>query len=382
MELPFSLNTYADRLLRVQRRVQEQNLAGLVLTLPDTINWLTGYDTIGYLWSQALIITPGNPEPKLVTRTTEGPGVDATSWLRNPRLYDIAREDPIGVIVDEITAAGLSQERVGIDLQAFTIVPNAWEELVKRLPDVTWVDGSLIVPNERLIKSEEELAYQKQAASMADIAIRAAFAALRPGVSETYIAGVASAALGEAGSEYAAIPPMVVSGPRSALVHGMASRRSISIGDVVCIELAGCVNRYHGIAMRSAVVGQPTTRQQDVWDCLAESQQAAISAASAGQPSKAPDEANLVVLNRLGLAGNRCHRIGYSTGVAYPPGWLEPMILVDGDPHILQEGMSFTIEPNITLPTEGFGFKLGETVACTAAGGVSMSTLGFDLHVA
>jgi Xaa-Pro dipeptidase len=382
VQLPFSLTTYADRLLRVQERIQEQDLAGLVLTLPDTINWLTGYDTIGYLWSQALIITPGNPQPKLVTRTTEGPGVDATSWLRDPRLYDIAREDPIGVIAEEMTAAGLSSGRVGIDMQAFTIVPSAWDELVKRLPQVSWVDGSLIVPNERLIKSEQELAYQRQAATMADIAIRAAFDALRPGVSETYIAGIAAAALGEAGSEYAAIPPMVVSGPRSALVHGMATRRSIAVGDVVCVELAGCVNRYHGIAMRSAVVGQPTSRQQEVWHCLAESHQAAIAAAAAGQPSKAPDEANLAILERLDLTGNRCHRIGYSTGVAYPPGWLEPMMLVEGDPHTLQQGMSFTIEPNITLPNEGFGFKLGETVACTASGGVSMSTLGFELYVA
>lgn len=382
MLLPFSLATYEDRLTRVRQRIRDADLDGLIITLPDTIHWLTGYDTIGYLWTQALIITPGATEPRLITRTTEGPGVDATSWLRTARLYDIALEDPIEAVVEEVREAGLALGRVGIDMQAFTIVPSAWNELVRRLPEITWIDGSFIVPSERLLKSKEEIAYQMQAAAMADEAIRTALAAIRPGVSETYIAGIAAAALGAVGSEYAAIPPMVVSGPRSALVHGMATRRSIALGDVVCIELAGCVNRYHGIAMRSAVVGKPSPRQQDVWDCLAESHEAAIDAAAEGQPSKAPDEANLKVLDRLGLAGNRCHRIGYSTGVAYPPGWLEPMVLVEGDPHVLQEGMTFTIEPNLSLPSEGFGFKLGETVACSKSGGESMSSLGYELYVA
>jgi len=39
------------------------------------------------------------------------------------------------------------------------------------------------------------------------------------------------------------------------------------------------------------------------------------------------------------------------------------------------------IEPNLWLPDEGFGVKLGETVACTADGPVSLSQLPHDLIV-
>jgi Xaa-Pro aminopeptidase len=381
MQLPFGLSTYADRLARVRKRIAEEGLDGLVVTLPDTVHWLTGFDTIGYLWSQALIINTGDEEPKLVTRTTEGPGVFETSWLRSPRLYDIVAEDPNGVIAEEIRNAGLDESRVGIDLQAFTLVPASWMKLQEALPQVTWRDASMLVPAERLVKTPQEIAYQRQAAQAGDYAIVKAMEAIRPGVSEMYIAGVAAAALGEAGSEYAAIPPMVVSGPRSALVHCGASRRSVALGDVVCIELAGTVARYHGIVMRSAVVGKPNSRHLEVWDCLKESLEAAIAAAKPGAPSKAPDEANHAVLARLDLVKNRCHRIGYSTGVAYPPGWLEPMMLVDGDPHILAPNMSFTIEPNLTLPDEGFGYKLGDTVLCTENGGESMSGIGHELFI-
>jgi len=56
-------------------------------------------------------------------------------------------------------------------------------------------------------------------------------------------------------------------------------------------------------------------------------------------------------------------------------------MLAEGDPHTMQPGMSFTIEPNLWLPDEGFGVKLGETVACTADGPVSLSQLPHDLIV-
>ncbi len=206
------------------------------------------------------------------------------------------------------------------------------------------------------------------------------FAAIRPGVSELQLAGIAAAVLGEAGSEHAAIPPMVVSGERSALVHCMASRRTLGRGDVVCIEFAGVVHRYHAVLMRTAVVGHPPRRVREVSATLVDAHLAAIEASKPGAAVHLPEDAATAVLEPAGLAQHRCHRIGYSLGVAYPPGWLEPMTMVQGDPHVFAPGMSFTVEPNLHLPNEGFGMKLGETVECTAGGPLSMSRLPHDLH--
>ena len=57
------------------------------------------------------------------------------------------------------------------------------------------------------------------------------------------------------------------------------------------------------------------------------------------------------------------------------------MALEDTDPYLLAENMSFTIEPNVSLPDEGFGYKLGDTVLCTKSGGESLSILDHDLLV-
>jgi Xaa-Pro dipeptidase len=381
MQLAFDLPTYHDRVRRTRERLRERGIDGLVVTLPDSIHWLTGFDTIGYLWAQGLLVDLTDDEPILHTRTTEEPGFRETCWLREGVFYDIARVNPIEVLCRTIEERGLADRTLGIEMHAFTLVPAQWEELKRRLPAATFVDAGDVVTDLRLVKTAQEIAYQRQAAQMADHAMRRALEALRPGVSETEIAGVAAHALGEVGSEYAAIPPMVVSGPRSALVHAMATRRSIAQGDVVCIELGASMHRYHAIVMRTAVVGAPTARVAEVAGQLKEAHEAAIAAVRPGAATREPEDACLAVLDRYDLSRRRCHRLGYSLGVAYPPGWLEPMMLVAGDPHTLAPGMSFSIEPNLTLQDEGFGVKLGETVLCVPDGAESLTQLDHELVV-
>jgi Xaa-Pro aminopeptidase len=379
VQLPFDLGTYDDRVRRTRAALREQGLDAIVVTLPDAIFWLTGFDTIGYLWSQSLVVDSSEDEPILHTRTTEMPGALASTWIRSPVYYDIAKVDPVDVLVDTLRSRDLASARIGIDLRSFTFLPAQWEKVKRLLPEATFEDTTDLVAELRVVKTPQEIAYQRQAAQMADHALLVAANAVRPGVSETEIAGIAAQALGEVGSEYAAIPPMVVSGPRSALVHAMASRRTIATGDVVCIELGAAVHRYHAIVMRTVTVGAPTARVKEVAACLREAHEAAIAAAGPGAQPQAPDDAANAVLGRLDLVRRRCHRIGYSIGVAYPPGWLEPMMLVEGDPHVLEPGMSFSIEPNLSLHDEGFGMKLGETVLCTPDGAERLSTVELDL---
>ncbi len=375
MQLAFPIETYRRRVERLRTVMAEHGLDGIVVTLPDAIYWLSGFDTIGYLWPQALVLDRSGADPKLVTRTSEGPGAAASSWLSDVRLYDIEAEKPADAISSAIRERGLDNGDVGIDLQAFTLVPAVWQSIEQSLPGITWTDTTALVAEARLVKEPAEIAFQRQAAQMADYAVERVRDSIRPGISETELAGIASMALGEAGSQYAAIPPMVVSGERTALVHALASRRTLGRGDLVCVELAGVVARYHAIVMRTFSIGPLSTRVAEVSSCLSEAMLAAIATVKPGTPAPVPDRECNAVLSRHDLVRRRCHRIGYSLGIAYPPGWLEPMTLVQGDEHVLEAGMSFTIEPNLSLPDDGFGLKLGETVVCIPDGYERLSQL-------
>jgi Xaa-Pro dipeptidase len=377
----FSLNTYRDRVDNVRKRLDRYELDALVVNMPDNINYLSGFDSLGFLWYQALLITTKPATPWFLTRTSEEPCVHELSSIESATYYNIATQDPVELVARAIIDAGLAKGRIGLELQAFTFVPDQYLRLRKYLPEARFEDASTIVCQERLIKTPQEVDYQRSAARMADHAMKAAFSALQPGVSEVAVAGKIAAALGEAGSEHAAISPMVATGRRSTMTHAMSSRQVISAGDVVVIELAGVCNRYHSILMRTAVVGTPSPRVRQTADLLAEAFLAAIDAAKSGAAVGGPNTACNAVLNRLDIARHRVHRIGYSLGLAYPPTWVEALILDEAVDDVFAPNMSFTVEPNLSLYEEGFGLKLGDTVLCTEGGSVSLSELPPTLTV-
>lgn len=371
----FPIETYRTRQKRVLERTESEGLDALVVHFPDNINYLTGFDCIGYIWYQAVIISRKVQPAPLFTRTSEYPCAHELSVAEAGVFYDIATQDPVELVARALIDAGHGNGRIGIEMESFTFPAAQLLRLQKYLPNATLVDASTIVAKERLVKSPQEVEYQRSAARMADYAMRAGFEAVRPGVSEVQVAGEIARALGAAGSEYAAIPPMVAAGRRSVMTHAMAHRQSISVGDVVILELAGVCNRYHCVLMRTAVVGRPSPRVREVVELLSEAFNAALDVIKPGVPVGRANTACNAVLDRLDLSRTRVHRIGYSLGIAYPPTWLEAMILDESDPHCFEPNMSFTIEPNLSLYEEGFGVKLGDTVLCTKEGAVSLSEL-------
>lgn len=379
MQLPFDLATYDRRLQQTRQAMREAALEGLLLTLPASVYWLTGFDTTGFAY---VVVDLSDEEPLFLTRYTEESGFHDTSWLRHADLFESASQPAADALVPLIRGRGLSQARMGVDLNSYGLAPLVWEGLKTQLPDVEFVDASLLIPSQRFVKTPAEIAYQRQAAAMADYAMERTLAAIRPGITETEIEGIAEHALGEAGSEYAATPPMVGGGTRSAVVHAMAmTGRTLALGDVVTVEVGAAVRRYHAISMRTVVVGRASPRLTSVAACVKEALEAAVAATTVGSLMVAPDLAANKVLARMDLARRRLHLVGYSLGIGYPPMWVEPMLLTAQDPHVFAPGMIYSIEPNIALPEEGFGIKLGDTVLCTEDGPERLTTHGLDLVV-
>jgi len=150
---------------------------------------------------------------------------------------------------------------------------------------------------------------------------------------------------------------------------------------VVILEHAGVCNRYHAVMMRTAVLGRSSPRLREVASLLTEAFAAALEAVRPGVPVGEANSACNAVLDRLDLSRTRVHRIGYSLGLAYPPTWLEAMIVDEADPHVFAPNMSFTIEPNLSLYDEGFGVKLGDTVLCTEGGAERLSEVAPELVI-
>ena len=106
------------------------------------------------------------------------------------------------------------------------------------------------------MKSPAELVRIRAAARAAEAGLEAAVETLAPGISENDVAAAMYRASIVAGSEYLGHAPLVASGERSGLCFATWRRRRLKRGDVVFLEAAGCVDRYHAILARTAVLGR------------------------------------------------------------------------------------------------------------------------------
>lgn len=123
MQTAFPRSTYRRRMEAVLARMEEAGLNALVTTAPDNVNYLCGYDAIGYLWYQGLILSPRLPEPVFVIRQIEASAVEELSAAAATRYYDIASEEPADAVADVLKGAGLSGARIGVETQSTWISP-------------------------------------------------------------------------------------------------------------------------------------------------------------------------------------------------------------------------------------------------------------------
>src|SRR5262249_18251181 len=154
----------------------------LLLHSPENIYYLTGYQTSGYFAYQALIVTQ-DPLPRLLVRYIERGCVDEWSWLDEADTWKDG-EDPVAKTVDLLRAMGGEKPVIAIEKDGWFLTLRTAELLAAALPAARFVDAERIVERLRIIKSESEMGYLRRAAAVAEVEQRAAWAVLKPGVTE------------------------------------------------------------------------------------------------------------------------------------------------------------------------------------------------------
>jgi Xaa-Pro aminopeptidase len=60
--------------------------------------------------------------------------------------------------------------------------------------------------------------------------------------------------------------------------------------------------------------------------------------------------------------------LGYNLGATFPPTWVDPPMIIEGEPTVLKEGMVLFLHPAIRLEEERLRMALGEQVVIRANG--------------
>lgn len=366
-ELPFSLPEYEERLKKTQEGLAERGIDAVLISVPENIYYLTGFTTTGYYMYQTLIV-PVEGEPLFVTYLEEKINVLRRSWMDRYRTYSVV-DDPVDVTVRAIEEMGLTDKTLGIEEGAYFFPIATYKKLVGLLPRARWVDGGGLVEKARLIKSDAEIGYIRQAARAAQAGMKAAIEAIAPGKTENDIAAEVYRATLQAGSEYPGSPPYVVSGERSGLPHGTWEGRVLRPGDILFLEHSGCVKRYSAAMMRNCFLGKPPDVVRRYAEIVLEGLGKAIDTIRPGVTSGEVDAACRQTILGAGF-NDYTHETGYSIGVAYPPGWNESHImnLHPGDPTVLEPNMVFHLVPSLIIHEIQGHVGFSDTVVVTEDG--------------
>ncbi len=343
---------------------------------PENIFYLTGQQTPGYYTFQCLCV-PASGRPFHVLRGLESMNARSNSYLEDVVGYgDDAH--PAVVLAETIRARGFAGKRIAIDQNAWFLTVNLHKRLVAEIGSL--LDGSGLVEPLRRVKSPLELEQIRKAAAANDAGMRAGLAAVKDGATENDIAAAVMAATVAAGSEYFGMEPFVTSGPRSGIPHSTWRRRRIEKGDVVILETAGCVNRYHAALFRTVAVGDIPAKARDMYRVCQDGLAAAIEQLRPGRTCADVHNAAQAVIDKAGYTAGYRKRTGYSLGIAFAPDWGEGNILslFRGVDVPLEPGMVFHVP--ITLREYAkWTMAVSETIVVTPGGAETLSKIGREL---
>jgi Xaa-Pro aminopeptidase len=303
-------------------------------------------------------------------------------WIEELRIVPIMEARGLVRGTVEQTIAPLLREHgietLGIDELAFCQL----EALQELAPGTRLVDGDAVMQSARLLKFPEEIALMEEACAIAEAVQYAAEATIRPGVRETDVVAEAMRELFRLGGELShVITPFVASGEHMAPPNRIPSDKLIREGDVVFVDIGAQWSGYFGDLGRTVICGSPNRRQQEVYTAVYEGLQAATATMRAGATNDEVAAAVRECAARRGLADNFISLfIGHGVGI----GANEPPYIGEDLPGaetvVLQEGMTFAVEPLVWIPgvRGGAGVRLEDTILVTSAGGRALSRARFD----
>lgn len=361
---PFPHDEYENRLSKVREQMALREIDLFLIHTPENILYLTGYQTTGYFSYQCLFV-PVEGEPAMLTRRLEAQNAQLLSWVRNRFAYQDT-EDKIEKTTDIIRQFPRSN-KIGLEKNSWFLTVAGYEALASLIGGERIVDCSQLVDLIRLVKSPREIAYMREAAGIVDGAMAAGVSAIREGASENDIAAAVSYAAICAGSEYTGMPHLIKSGERCDLAHAAWDNRRLRRGDVVFMEVSGCVKRYSAVMMRTAQVSVRDPEVSRAADAVLESLERTVDAICPGVRTGELYEVARSPIERAGFVASP-RRMGYSLGLGFPPRtgeWDALDFQPNGTTEILP-GMIFHVIPAVMLPRAYVGFS--ETVLVTEQG--------------
>lgn len=362
------MNAYAERAQRAQAAMAAANCDWLFVSHSTDLLYLLGF-TKRPSERLALLLMPREGRAKMVV-----PGFELQVFQPYASFFDLIgweeTEDPVAKVA-EVVGAGDGQTIAIADqlLTVFTL------RLQAALSGASWMEGNQILARIRMIKTAAEIDALREAAAKTEDALASLFAEPVAGKTELEVLRFLHRGLTERGLELSG-GGIVGAGPHSASPHHKTGEKRLAAGDALVIDFGGGWSGYRSDLTRSFHVGEPPAEFRRIYQIVQEAQQLAFEATRPGMITAEIDSVARDYIIAQGYEHGLLHRTGHGIGMdghEYP-------YLVQGDATVIEEGMTFSIEPGIYLAGK-YGVRIEDVVAVTATGAERLNHFPRDLQI-
>jgi len=382
MSLHFSTKEFDQRKSKVIYEMKRQNIDALLMFRQESMYWLTGYDTFGYVFFQTLVLDQkGNIS--LLTRAPDLRQAQNTSNIDDIRIWvDKDGSNPtndLKVILDEFNLKG---KNLGIEYEAYGLTGRNAIKLNKSLENYCSIeDKSELITKIRVVKSDEEIKYVRKAANLADLALEEAWRYSKAGASESKILAEMNRVIFEGGGDYPANEFIIGSGDNALLCRYQAEKKILKNIDQLSIEWAGTFRHYHSAMFRTIPIGKADPKHSKMHEACVQALKNCQSKLIPGNKAGEVFDVHAKTFDDLGYNKARMNACGYSLGATFSPNWMDWPMLYTGNPYVIQPGNIFFMHMILMDSESNLAMNLGETYLVTENGNERLGKQKLDLVV-
>ncbi len=386
---PFDKPEYEHRINKVKNSMQTAGFDLLICQDPASMGWLTGFDGWSFYVPQAVLVHLDESAPIWFGRAQDAKSARITTDIPDENIVGFSEHlvhhqisHPFDELCDLVNARGWGSSRIGVEFDAHYYTARAHQHIVRGLPNATISDNHEIVNWARLVKSDSELVYMREAGRIVTDTMNAAISRIKPGVRQfeiiadvyhTQITGYDNKF-----GDYTSLCPLIQIGEGTSTPHLTWTEEPLPDNGLVVMEIGAARRHYHAPLTRTMHMGKPPAEIEKLAEVIVEGGDRALEAAKPGVTCEEIEAIWQAVLKRHGYSKES--RVGYSIGLNYPPDWGERTAsLRPGDKTVMQSGMCFHFQSGMWL--ENYGAAISEPFVVTESGGERLSDVSRELIV-
>ena len=348
--IDFTEEEIRARVALCREHLVRDGLSGLVVTAAANLYYYTGwriYQPYDSFTRPTFLFIPAEGEPVMYAQILFRADVEASAKGCRFRFFP----DVFGPKAEELKEIfcdlGMDRGKVGFELgyeQRLIMQIDLYEALKKALPAASFADASTLIWEQRMVKSETELACVKAAVEATDLAFERAVPQMHEGMSEVEAWRLIQCEMLRAGAE---LPSgTVVLSERGSYERGckIAGNRKFKKDDYLWFDLSAKFCGYTSDFCRGAVVGEVSDERRRLYEMAVEVTEKAAEELRPGAPVAAAASRIADEMTKRGYVSNfEAGRFGHGSGLQIT----EPPSVMLRDNTILKPGMIVHLEPGI-----------------------------------